>query len=64
MPTGISPFRPKVIEQAKSMIPQIEAEIIPNAGHMLSMEQPELVDERILRFFAKNTHKIETGDVR
>jgi pimeloyl-ACP methyl ester carboxylesterase len=50
--------RPKVIEQAKGMIPQIEAEIIPNAGHMLSMEQPELVDERILGFFAKDNSKI------
>jgi pimeloyl-ACP methyl ester carboxylesterase len=49
---------PQVIEQAKGMIRQIEAEIIPNAGHMLSMEQPELVDERILRFLAKDDFKI------
>jgi hypothetical protein len=54
--------RPKVIELAKRVIPQIEAEIIPNAGHMLSMEQPEFVDGRILRFFAKDNHRIETGD--
>jgi pimeloyl-ACP methyl ester carboxylesterase len=45
--------RPKVIEQVKGMIPQIEAEIIPNAGHMLSMERPELVDARLLRFLTK-----------
>jgi pimeloyl-ACP methyl ester carboxylesterase len=53
--------QPKVIEQAKGMIPHIEAEIIPNAGHMLSMEQPELVDERILRFFAKDNYKMGNG---
>lgn len=41
---------PRVLEQARRMIPQIETEIIPNAGHMLSMEQPEIVDAHILRF--------------
>jgi Predicted hydrolases or acyltransferases (alpha/beta hydrolase superfamily) len=41
---------PSVLEQARQMIPQIKAEIIPNAGHFLSMEQPELVDARVLEF--------------
>ena len=44
---------PKVIEQAKRMIPQIETEIIPNAGHLLSMEQPKLVNTRVMNFLAK-----------
>jgi pimeloyl-ACP methyl ester carboxylesterase len=45
---------PKVIEQAKRVIPHIETEIIPNAGHMLSIEQPELVDIRLLKFLTKD----------
>jgi pimeloyl-ACP methyl ester carboxylesterase len=44
---------PKALEQAKRMIPQIETEIIPNAGHLLSMEQPELVDARLKKFLEK-----------
>lgn len=41
---------PSVLEQARQMIPQIQAEMIPNAGHFLSMEQPELVNARVLEF--------------
>jgi pimeloyl-ACP methyl ester carboxylesterase len=53
--------RPRVIEQARQMIPHIEAEIIPQAGHMLSMEQPELVNARLMKFFADVTPKSKTG---
>lgn len=45
---------PKVIELARRLIPQIKTEIIPNAGHMLSIEQPELVDARLIRFLTKD----------
>jgi len=41
---------PTVIDRAKQMIPQIEAEIVPCAGHLLSMEQPERVDACVLEF--------------
>ena len=44
---------PKVIERARRLIPQIETEIIPNAGHMLSIEHPELVDARLMKFLEK-----------
>jgi len=44
---------PRTIELASQMIPHIETEIIPTAGHLLSMEQPELVDARLLRFLAR-----------
>ena len=43
---------PKVLDQARRLIPQIETGIIPHAGHMLSIEQPGLVDARILKFLA------------
>jgi pimeloyl-ACP methyl ester carboxylesterase len=44
---------PKAIEQAKRMIPHIETEIVPHAGHMLSIEQPQLVDARVLKFLTE-----------
>jgi pimeloyl-ACP methyl ester carboxylesterase len=44
---------PKAIERARQTIPNLEAEIIPQAGHFLSMEQPEVVDARILKFLAE-----------
>ena len=45
---------PKVIERARQMIPHMEAEIIPHASHLLSMEQPERVNTRVLSFLAEN----------
>ncbi len=41
------------LERATRLIPNIDAEIIPAVGHGLSQEQPELVNSRILEFFAK-----------
>lgn len=41
---------PGAIEKAKQFIPHLEAEIVPHAGHFLSMEQPECVNTRILAF--------------
>ena len=34
------------------MIFHLEAEIIPQAGHLLSMEQPGCVNQRVLDFLA------------
>jgi pimeloyl-ACP methyl ester carboxylesterase len=42
----------RVLDQARKLIPQIETGIIPNAGHMLSIEQTALVDARILKFLS------------
>lgn len=44
---------PKALERARQTIPHLEAEIIPQAGHFLNMEQPESVNARILKFLAK-----------
>ena len=38
------------VNRATQLIQNIEAEVIPNASHGLPMEQPELVNERILGF--------------
>jgi pimeloyl-ACP methyl ester carboxylesterase len=41
------------IDRARRLIPHIVAEIVPNAGHMLSTDQPELVTSRIMRFLTQ-----------
>lgn len=38
------------IKRAEKLIPDIETAVIPNAGHALSFDQPELVNQRILTF--------------
>jgi pimeloyl-ACP methyl ester carboxylesterase len=40
------------IRAARDLIPQVEIELIPNAHHIAAIARPELVDQRILRFFA------------
>ncbi len=39
--------------RARRLIPHLEAEMFPKAGHILSMEQPEIVDARILKFLGQ-----------
>ena len=44
-------YDPKVaIERAERLMPNLTAEIVPKAGHTLIMEQPEIINSRILRF--------------
>ncbi|KUP32487.1 alpha/beta fold hydrolase [Bacillus halotolerans] len=38
------------LQRASLLVPGIEAEIIKNAGHVLSLEQSETINERILSF--------------
>jgi pimeloyl-ACP methyl ester carboxylesterase len=40
----------KAITRARQLIPHIEAELIPNARHMLLTDQPELVVDRVVHF--------------
>ena len=40
----------KAIERAQRWLPNLTAEIIPNAGHLLIMDQPEIINARILEF--------------
>jgi pimeloyl-ACP methyl ester carboxylesterase len=44
---------PKVLERARQTIPHLEAEIMPSAGHFLSMERAEEVNARVLKFLAE-----------
>jgi pimeloyl-ACP methyl ester carboxylesterase len=41
-----------VVERAKRLIPNVQAEIVRNAGHALNLEQPETVNSLILNFLA------------
>jgi pimeloyl-ACP methyl ester carboxylesterase len=44
-------YNPNVaLECARRLIPNLEAEIIPNSGHALNRDQPHQVDARILEF--------------
>jgi pimeloyl-ACP methyl ester carboxylesterase len=42
----------KAIERAQEWMPHLTAEIIPDAGHLLIMDQPEIISARILEFLS------------
>jgi pimeloyl-ACP methyl ester carboxylesterase len=44
----------KALNQATRLIPNLQAELIQNASHMLNSDQPEEVDDRVLKFLAKD----------
>ena len=41
---------PGVIERAKQLKPNVQAEFVTHCGHTIAMEQPEFVNQRILDF--------------
>lgn len=44
---------PKVLDKAKRLIPTAETALIPNAGHFVSVDQPEIVNKLMLDFLEK-----------
>jgi pimeloyl-ACP methyl ester carboxylesterase len=40
----------EVVGRARRRMPQVEVDILPEAGHMMNTERPEFVDARVLRF--------------
>lgn len=44
---------PAALERARHTMPRLEAAMIPNAGHFLSMDHAEDINERILKFLAE-----------
>ncbi|MFJ4188597.1 alpha/beta fold hydrolase [Kitasatospora sp. NPDC089509] len=47
-------LRPRrVLERVTALIPGVRAEIVERAGHGLNLEQPELVNERLLGFLGE-----------
>jgi pimeloyl-ACP methyl ester carboxylesterase len=41
---------PQAVDRVCSLIPDVDAEIIPDAGHMVPNEHPALFNEHVLRF--------------
>ena len=44
----------KALDRAQRLMPNLTAEIIPNVGHTLNMEQPETINARILKFLSSD----------
>jgi pimeloyl-ACP methyl ester carboxylesterase len=42
----------KAIKRAQQWMPDLTAEIIPNAGHLLIMDRPDIINTRILKFLS------------
>jgi pimeloyl-ACP methyl ester carboxylesterase len=42
----------RAIERARRLISNLQVEVIPRAGHSISLEQPEIVNEHLLKFLA------------
>jgi pimeloyl-ACP methyl ester carboxylesterase len=40
----------KAVQRARQLIPNLQAELVAGAGHMLNSDQPEIVNKRILQF--------------
>lgn len=45
------------IERAKQLIPNIQAELIPQAGHDLPVSKPDIVDKKVLEFLKSNKNE-------
>jgi pimeloyl-ACP methyl ester carboxylesterase len=45
----------KALKRAARLVPQIEPELIPGAGHILGMQAPGVVDQRALAFLQPGT---------
>jgi pimeloyl-ACP methyl ester carboxylesterase len=53
----LNPLR--AIQRALQTIPHLETAIVPQAGHMLSMEQPDFVDKYVLNFLGRGKNAPE-----
>lgn len=45
---------PRALERARRTLPDLQGEIIPQAGHFLNMEQPARVDACVLKFLMED----------
>jgi pimeloyl-ACP methyl ester carboxylesterase len=45
----------KALDNAARLILDLQAELVPNASHMLNSDQPELIDARVLQFLASGS---------
>jgi pimeloyl-ACP methyl ester carboxylesterase len=47
--------RVAALRRARSLIPNVEAELIPRANHAMTIEQHAVVDERVLGFLQRTS---------
>lgn len=45
--------KPEIIEIASKTLPHVNADVIHDAGHFITMDQPEEVDKRVMEFLQK-----------
>ena len=45
----------KALERARRVMPQVDAEFLPNAGHVLSMDHADEVNARLLQFLTERS---------
>lgn len=44
----------KMLEKAKRLLPNVTTQLVPNAGHGLIIEQPEIINEAVKAFLSKD----------
>jgi len=49
------------VERARRLIPDVDARILPGVGHLLGMQQPEVVNPIIVRFLAERLSSVASG---
>jgi len=50
----------KIFEKAHKLIPNIQTEVIKDAGHFLSIDQSEIINKKVVEFLDKTTPPIDT----
>jgi pimeloyl-ACP methyl ester carboxylesterase len=53
----------RALERAQRLIPDLEADVVPEAGHFVSMEQAPIVDRRVLAFLGVAKHGLEPEEL-
>jgi pimeloyl-ACP methyl ester carboxylesterase len=49
----------RALERARLLIPDLDADVVPNAGHFVTMERADIVDRRVLEFLEAAKHGLE-----
>jgi pimeloyl-ACP methyl ester carboxylesterase len=52
------------LARAEASLPQAQTELVPGAGHLLNLQMPEEIDDRLLSFFASLPHDSQQGGAR
>ncbi len=41
------------LKKAARVLPEVEAELVVDTGHLINMERPQFVDKRLFRFLSE-----------